>query len=70
MFPNINAECARAGMTKSLLAERLGVSYGTLKNWMNGKGEIPASKLIIMSKLFGCSTDYLLGVGPREARTE
>lgn len=62
MFPNINAECARNGMTKTELAEHLGVSYTTLKNWLKGKGEIPASKLITMSKLFNCSTDYLLGV--------
>jgi len=66
MFPNINAECARAGMTKADLAEKIGVSYGTLKNWMRGKGEIPASKLIAMSELFNCSTDYLLGVSNRE----
>jgi len=66
MFPNINAECARAGMTKAELAEHLGVSYGTLKNWMRGKGEIPASKLVIMAELFKCSTDYLLGVTEAE----
>lgn len=66
MFPNINAECARAGMTKTELAEKIGVSYGTLKNWMRGKGEIPASKLVAMSELFNCSTDYLLGVAKQE----
>lgn len=66
MFPNINAECARAGLSKLALAEKIGVSYGTLKNWMKGKGEIPASKLIAMSELFKCSTDYLLGLSERE----
>lgn len=53
-------------MTKTELAEKIGVSYGTLKNWMRGKGEIPASKLIAMSELFNCSTDYLLGVAKQE----
>ena len=66
MFPNINAECARAGMTKADLAEKLGVSYATFRNWMRGKGEIPASKLVTMSELFNCSTDYLLGVKKQE----
>jgi len=66
MFPNINAECARSGMTKADLAENLGVSYSTLKNWMKGKGEIPASKLIAMAELFKCSTDYLLGITDSE----
>lgn len=62
MFPNIDAERARLGMSKIDLAHALGISYSTLKSWMGGKTEIPCSKLIAMTKLFGVSSDYLLGI--------
>lgn len=62
MFPNIEAERSRKGWSRVRLAQELGVSYGTVKNWMNGKTEIPCSKIIEMSKLFSCKTDYLLGL--------
>lgn len=57
-------------MTKGDLAEKLGVSYATLKNWMKGKGEIPASKLVLMSEMFNCSADYLLGIDRKSDLTE
>lgn len=60
-YKNIEAERARNGMTKEKLATSLGVSVSTLKNWQNGKTEIPASKIIVMANLFNVSTDYLLG---------
>ena len=62
MFPNIDAERARKGMTRSGLASELGVSYSTMKSWMSGKTDIPCSKLVEMSKLFSVSTDDLLGL--------
>lgn len=62
MYSNINAELARIGMSRSKLANELGVSYGTVKNWIRGSTQIPCSKLIEMSKKFHCSTDYLLGL--------
>lgn len=62
MFPNIDAERARIGMTKFDLAEKLGVSYGTVKSWLSGKTDIPCSKLIDMAGIFHVSTDYLLGI--------
>ncbi|MCI5754335.1 MAG: helix-turn-helix domain-containing protein [Clostridiales bacterium] len=62
MYPNIEAERARAGLSRAQLAERLGVSYGTVKNWMQGATDIPCTKLIALSRMFRCSTDYLLGV--------
>ena len=64
MFPNIDAERARLGMSKLELSRTLGVSYSTLKSWMCGKTEMPCSKIIAMAKLFGVSSDYLLGVTP------
>lgn len=60
-YPNIEAERARAGITKENLARNLGVSTGTIKNWQNGKTEIPASKLVALAETFNVTTDYLLG---------
>lgn len=62
MYCNIDAERARIGWSRVDLAAQLGVSYGTLKNWMRGATDIPVSKLIEMSRLFHCTTDYLLGL--------
>lgn len=62
MFPNIDAERARMGWSRVKLATELDVSYGTLKNWMRGATEIPASKIVRMSELFHCTSDYLLGL--------
>ena len=64
MFPNIEAERVRSGMTKAKMAEEIGVTTGTLKNWQNGRTEIPASKLVALADIFGVSTDYLLGRAP------
>lgn len=60
-YPNIEAERARNEMTKEKFASLLGISVSTVKNWQNGRTEIPASKIIKMAILFNVSTDYLLG---------
>lgn len=61
MFPNIKAEIARNDMNYRSTAAELGVSVNTLKNWLSGRTEIPASKILKMARLFNCRTDYLLG---------
>lgn len=58
-YPNINAERSRKGMTTEELAKSLGVTRKTLYNWIT-HGNIPQSKLVLMSELFNCSIDYLL----------
>ena len=60
-YPNIEAERARKGITKTKLADEIGVSTGTIKNWQSGKTEIPASKLVALAQYFNVTTDYLLG---------
>lgn len=62
MFPNIKAEMARNGMTKQSLAEYLGISSTTIRNWFNGKSEISSGALIKMAKMWNVSADYLLGL--------
>lgn len=61
-FPNIDAEIARAGLNKYSFAKAVDVSYSTIKSYMIGKTDIPCSKLVKMADLFGCITDYLLGL--------
>lgn len=66
MYDNIHAELGRNRMTISELANKLNVSRSTASAWMNGKREIPAHAIIKMAKIFGCSTDYLLGIQPQK----
>ena len=60
-YPNIETERTKNGMGKVKFAHSIGSSTTTVKNWQNGKTEIPASKIIVMANLFNVSTDYLLG---------
>jgi len=63
MFPNnIKAEMARSGMSQADLAEILGVSPSTVKNWLNGKSEITSGALIKMAQQWNVSADYLLSL--------
>lgn len=61
-YPNIEAERARSGMSKEVLAKALGVSRKTLHNWVS-TGNIPQSALERMAVMFNCTIDYLLGRG-------
>ena len=64
---------AEKKMTQAVLSKKLGISLKTLRAYelgrRPGKGEkadeketIPSNILIEMSKTFGCSTDYILGL--------
>ena len=57
---NIEAERIRRYLNKSELAVLLGISVGTLDDWIKKRKAIPADKLRILSQLFDCSADYLL----------
>lgn len=59
MYPNIEAERARKGLTKEQLAAELKVDRKTLRKWLR-IGNIPTDKIIQMADFFGCSVDYLL----------
>ena len=59
-YPNISAEMARKGLTRTSLAKQLGVDRKTVYNWLS-KGKIPMDAAIKLSEFFGCSLDYLLG---------
>ena len=58
-YPNIAAERARKKISTEALAKMLNVSRKTIYNW-ESSGKIPDVALEKMSKIFGCSIDYLL----------
>jgi transcriptional regulator with XRE-family HTH domain len=61
MFLNIEAERVRCGYTtRRAFATAIGANHNTLTDWVLGRRPIPASFLIKISKITGCSADYLL----------
>lgn len=59
---NLEEERERRGISKEELAKVLNISLKTYYNWINGKTDIPSSKLIDMAEMFNVSIDYLLGI--------
>ena len=59
LYPNIDAERARNGLTVEQLAKKLNVTRKTYYNWVKN-GKIPQKKIIDMADLFNVSVDYLL----------
>lgn len=43
------------------IAKRLFISQGTYNNWENGKTQPSIEQLILLSKLFDVSIDYIVG---------
>jgi len=64
---NIEAERGRSQMSKEALSRELGITSRTYWNYLAG-GPIPSDKLLHMARLFGCSTDYLLGLTEKRAQ--
>lgn len=60
-YENIEVERLRKRMSSEEFAKALGITRGTLNSWLK-TGNIPATKLVEMAKMFNCSTDYLLGL--------
>ena len=61
MRNNIEAERGRLQLTKEELSKMLGVTSKTYLAYVRGN-PIPSTILIEMSKIFGCTIDYLLGL--------
>lgn len=60
LYPNIEAERSRNGMSQNDIAEFLGIERKTYYNWLT-KGNIPAPVVMKLADTFQCSMDYLLG---------
>ncbi len=50
------------GIGQVELAKKIGVSKGIISLWENGLREPNMSSLILLSKFFGVSIDYLVGL--------
>jgi transcriptional regulator with XRE-family HTH domain len=60
MFINIEVERLRHYMSRKSLATALSITINTLNDWVYRREAIPAEQLRALSRLFGCSVDYLL----------
>lgn len=61
----ISSERRRCGFTQSQLARMLSVTSATIRRWELGQFEPDASNIVKLADIFGCSTDYLLGVSDK-----
>lgn len=59
-YPNIEAERARMGLSKTDIAEQLGVTRKTYYSWIT-TGNIPQTAIKKLVMFFGLSSEYLLG---------
>lgn len=59
---NMRAERARAGLTIKEAAKAAGVHQNTLIRWEHGEADPCAINLVNLSKLYGCTPEYLLGM--------
>lgn len=62
MGSNIASERVRRGLTQKQLSEELGASEATVKKWEAGERMPNGDWLLRLATLFGCSSDYLLGL--------
>ena len=59
----------KRGMTKSELAQTMGVDLAAVSRWDSGEAMPRASKLPKLADLFGCTIDELYGrTGPPDRR--
>ena len=64
----IKEERLRAGLTQRKLSEALDVSVTAISLWENGRAKPPLERMIEMAQLYGCTLDWLVGLGEtREA---
>lgn len=48
------------GYTQEYVARQLNIRQNTYSQYENGQRQIPIESLIILAKLYGVSTDYIL----------
>lgn len=68
-MPVIESKQILHKMSRDDLAKHLGVSKRTVQNWQNDTTEIPLSKIILLTELWGKSADYLLGLDSKLSGT-
>jgi len=51
-----------SNLSMEALAEKIGVGSSSIWRWENGSSDIKGESLILLSKFFKVTTDYLLGL--------
>lgn len=57
---NIKQKREAAGMSQKTLAEAIDSGENTVAGWEKDKNAPPGDKVVMMARLFGCSTDEIL----------
>jgi len=65
----INELIIKNNDSQQTLAENLGISQGSLSNYINGKRDIPAFVIDGIAEAYGVSTDYIFGY-PEDSNSE
>lgn len=63
-YPNLKAEMARNDATIMDVANYLGVSHQTVRNWLKGKSSPSVDAAMMLSKRFGEPIEYLFSQEP------
>ena len=65
MFPNLNAEMARQGLSQRDMADRLGWSPTKFSRKMSGKSPLLWAECVAILRVLGCglSADYVFATG-------
>ena len=68
MYRNLEAEISRKNISKSELAEHIGISPSTLYQKLNGKSKftLPEAKKIREALGINASLDYLFSIGEQK----
>ena len=48
-------------LSRRVLAKKIGVNYQTIYRWEHNFSDIKSNKLVLLSKIFTVTTDFLLG---------
>lgn len=59
-YPNIEAERARRGITRTDMVGVMDVSYATYRNIMTGKSQMPYDTARKLATYFGVPIEYLM----------
>ena len=51
-----------SGLTQAQLAEKINVKREIINYWENGSRDIKAGSIVLLAKVLGVSTDFLLGI--------
>lgn len=66
----LKQERSGANLSQSALAEKIGVSRATIKNWETGQSEATASQINSLCDIFECSSDWLLGRSDKRIKSD